>query len=321
MFLIKDVLWRMRRLGGVVYHNVHLWNTFGFLVFKLIWYKYQTIVYPNANPFFKDGVHSFLSKYVEENYAGIVEDGKKVDVVSNHTIWVFWWQGKESMPSIVKKCYESIVAHSNGAKVQLITKDNFLQYVEIPKVVIEKQNKGVLCHAHFSDIYRCCLLSKYGGLWLDATILLTADIQPHIFERDFFTMRRQPTENHSENNLYSSFCFGCKPGNLLFKNLSNLFLAYVQKEKYFVDYFLFDYFIELVASHVPSVKSMLEEHPYNNPRQLDLQYNFNKEFNLDWWEKLTTTTTMHKLTYKGELKESVGGQETIYGHILKMSFL
>ena len=26
----------------------------------------------------------------------------------NDTIWIFWWQGEDSMPKVVKKCYRSI---------------------------------------------------------------------------------------------------------------------------------------------------------------------------------------------------------------------
>ena len=315
-----NIFIKVLRYLGVFYHNLYLWNPFGFKVLNLIWYKYKAVIQNKDASFCKE-VHCFLYNYLVDKYGKYIVNEETIIGNANHTIWIYWWQGLELMPLIVKQCYRSVLANANGAKVQLITKDNYRDFIDVPAIMLEKQAKGVICHAHFSDIYRCCLLYKYGGLWLDATILVTQQISPEIFNLDFYTMKKKPTAVNSVNSHYSSFCFGCKPGNILFKNLSILFLEYVKTEKYFVDYFVFDYFIQIISNTLPEVKQMIDTHPYNNPGQIELQLHFNSIYRELWWNELMSNgTLMHKLTYKGKLYESVDGKETVYGHILNLKY-
>lgn len=39
-------------------------------------------------------------------------------------IFVFWWQGTDGLPDIVRICINSIKQNSNGREVVMITKDN-----------------------------------------------------------------------------------------------------------------------------------------------------------------------------------------------------
>ena len=40
------------------------------------------------------------------------QENKISDVIQNTDyIWFFWWQGEESMPSIIKKCLEKVVVY------------------------------------------------------------------------------------------------------------------------------------------------------------------------------------------------------------------
>jgi hypothetical protein len=53
------------------------------------------------------------------------------------------------MPPIVKACYISLIKNSNNRNVNLLTKDNYLKYVEFPPFIKTKLNKGIITLAHF----------------------------------------------------------------------------------------------------------------------------------------------------------------------------
>ena len=97
---------------------------------------------------------------------------KKEEEKSNK-IWICWFQGIEKAPELVKACYNSVVKNYNDKEIIVLTEENYKQYVDIPEYILKKWEKGYITFAHFSDILRIEILSKYGGLWLDSTIFTT----------------------------------------------------------------------------------------------------------------------------------------------------
>ena len=60
----------------------------------------------------------------------------------------------------MKTCVESIKKHSCEYKVVLLDKDNFNRYIDIPKNIKDKLDKGLLAIQNFSDYLRIKLLAK-----------------------------------------------------------------------------------------------------------------------------------------------------------------
>ena len=114
--------------------------------------------------------------YEKENY-----DKEGID-----NIWICWFQGEKNSPPIVKKCIESIKKYNKDKKIHIITEDNISEYVEFPNYIYDKWKKGIITNTHLSDLLRLELLIKYGGLWLDATTLLTGEIPDVIFKNNIF---------------------------------------------------------------------------------------------------------------------------------------
>lgn len=309
----------IRRYIGIFYHNIHLINPFGIIgVLYLIKQKYLKVI-SNNNCAYDLKIKEYIGTYLYNKYSNLIDRANVYPICDNavnKTIWIFWWQGKDKMPKIVQKCYESVIKYSNGANVILITKDNYSKYLDVPDIMLYKLNKRIICHAHFSDIYRVCLLEKYGGLWLDATILVTSPIDQGIFNKTFYSMKKDPSDGLRYNSRYSSFCFACKPHNILFRNLKTLLLAYIETDKYFVDYFTLDYFIRMVCDEIPECKDMMNRLEYNNPNQLSIQLNFDKKFVQEEYKKWIMDTSFHKLTYKGKHFETIEGVLTYYGYII-----
>ncbi len=99
---------------------------------------------------------------------------EKLDKKSNaNTVWIMWMQGIENAPEIVQTCVESIKKNVKGKEIIILDKNNISEYVDIPQFIVDKWEKGIIGNAHFSDIVRLEVLIKYGGYWMDSTILCT----------------------------------------------------------------------------------------------------------------------------------------------------
>ena len=110
-------------------------------------------------------------KEVIANYKhSSLENSEQITDVS--PIWVCWWQGRDSMPDIVKACYNSILMHAGNHPVILITGDNYHEYVTLPDCILQKWKAGNITLTHLSDILRMLLLKAHGGIWMDSTVLL-----------------------------------------------------------------------------------------------------------------------------------------------------
>lgn len=87
----------------------------------------------------------------------------------SNIIWVFWGQGFENAPSIVKQCNRQLhyqASKSQELKVIELNLQNYEKYIQLPKNIVEKFNSGSLSIVNFSDILRSFLLRDYGGVGL-----------------------------------------------------------------------------------------------------------------------------------------------------------
>lgn len=234
-------------------------------------------------------------------------------------IWVFWWQGEEEMPFIVKKCYENLKNNipKEKCKVHLITKENYKNYVKLPSYIIEKVKLGKISLTYFSDIMRFNLLYNYGGLWIDSTIYLTTPLKEEIFERDLFTHRRidLKSTNISKAN-WASYIIGGKKNHILFKYINEALLFYWKIYDNQIDYFLTDYIIATAYKELPYIQEEINKIPYNNPEIFTLSKYMNKKYDEKFFEQIKNTTNIYKLTYKQTYFEKTkDGEKTFYGEI------
>ncbi len=84
------------------------------------------------------------------------------------TVWILWFQGIHEAPFLVRKCIDSWQQKNPNWDVVILDNDTLGQYVDLnlPADVLNR-----LSLAHKSDLVRLHLLSKYGGVWVDATTL------------------------------------------------------------------------------------------------------------------------------------------------------
>lgn len=213
-----EIIFRCKVAGGAFRRMLRFSQHFGWSV---AWHLFCTDIQKyfsdskagreKANTRHRDVIEAYLHK---QGYGADTLDGSRLEDAPStvkdrkENIWVCWWQGEKGMPEMVKRCYRSINKYANGHPVKLITFDNYREFVEIDQRIIEKVKNGTFRLAHFADLVRLKLLNRYGGLWLDSTILLTSPVDERFFN-GFFSVKIKPIDNDSVSEYrWCSFVLG-----------------------------------------------------------------------------------------------------------------
>lgn len=120
-----------------------------------------------------------IEPYLAERYSPVANDSiyrvhdLRLELKRSNIVWFCWLQGIEKAPLIVKACYKSLKRNLSDRKIKVIDNENWKEYVELPEYIVKKWEKGRIPAALFSDLLRLELLIKYGGTWIDSTVLCT----------------------------------------------------------------------------------------------------------------------------------------------------
>ena len=241
--------------------------------------------------FFKDAYHESIIKVLYSNqeeifkkYSSEWTDG---EYDKDSPIFVFWYQGLENAPPAIKAYYAALLRHSPpGHKIIFVDKNNVSALVNLPNYIYEKVENGIITLIHFSDLLRFTLLEKYGGLWLDATILVTKEIDENIFKLPFFTLRADASQRFFTKFLgldrWCAFCCGGYKGSSLFSVMKELFLSYWKDNNIILDYFLMDIYLECLYRTNKNVKRLIDANSKKTREKIFfLADNFYRKFSKD----------------------------------------
>ena len=231
-------------------------------------------------------------------------------------IWVCWLQGEDAMPELNKVCLRSIRAHAGTHPVVFLSADDIRDYITVPDSIESAFKSGIIKPAIYADYVRCALLARYGGVWLDSTILLTESLDERWFSRPFTSVRQQNSENASVSRYrWASFCLGAVPNSPFFASVERMFLRYFEKKRRNVDYLMIDYFFDLLYREDPGVAAMIDEIPVSNPDMHILRDLMDKPYDASLMSDMLARTGMFKLTYKMDLPETREGNQTFWGYL------
>ena len=263
--------------------------------------------------------HKKILEILKQNYSSIItaHRNKKTIVaepLSSYPVWVCWWQGEATMPEIVKICYLQLLNKANGHKVNLITKDNYSNFIFLPEYILKKIKKGYISLTHLSDIIRAALLSKYGGLWIDSTVFTLSDLPD--FNTELFSLRRLQENDYVSQCRWTAFLFFAGKSCKLFDFLQDVFFAYWKKNNYLIHYFFIDYCIALAYENIPEIERTINNIPFSNPYIDWLGHNMNIKYDEQSFLELTKMTQFCKLSYRHSYKEkTTDGFLTYFGYI------
>ena len=209
---------------------------------------------------------------------------------SNNIYWC-WIQGINNAPNLYKATFNSVKKNCNDHNIIIINQTNLNKYVKFPSYILEKYNTNKFSNTHFSDLLRLELLIKYGGTWIDASVLMTK-YDETFFHKDLFFFK---TINDKRISGSSWFLTSEKESPVL-KTTRDLIYEYWRKENTLCDYFLFHLFFKYGYKKYINDYSKMPN--FSNVSPHFLQKNLLNRFNETIYRNIIKRSSIHKLTKK-----------------------
>lgn len=156
-------------------------------------------------------------------------------------VWIYWEQGEDNAPIIVKNCIESWIKHNPDWEITIIDSESLSQFLEMPSL------PECLPVRYYANLLRLKLLNKYGGVWADATTYCHRPLNdwlPLLAYSGLFMFR-----NPGPDRLIENWFIASTPENLLIKAWENALSTYYNKQTkvhptYFLAFYLFQWILE-----------------------------------------------------------------------------
>ncbi len=232
-------------------------------------------------------------------------------------IWTLWLQGKDQAPGIIQNCWRSIEKYSNGRRVIILTEKDIHNYIRLPEYIWEKYRKKIIPSAHFADIVRYCLLYKYGGTWIDASVLLTGNIPDFICKQELFMFSMAKGTRMRNFFLTANWFIHAHKGNIIMGDLIKLNLDYWKKENELLSYWLNYFFFTIAVRNSKEAENVFNKMPYY-PEILPLYPSLIKPYDENKLKLLLKDDffPIHKLTYNKKGRKNIP-ENSLFKHLSK----
>jgi hypothetical protein len=231
----------------------------------------------------------YLKKYRKRITNRMKNDGHVYTNERSDYVWSMWWQN--DIPEIIQICLDSIKKFYPN--LIIITKDNVSEYIDIPDYILQKLDSNIIAFPQFSDYIRVCLLDKYGGMWLDSSLLMFNEIPKFITKQDFFVL-----QDYFKKQMSNFFICSTK-NNYITRNMRLFLEEYWKKENFAIDYFMFHKYFMLSAKYDPEFKKIYDNIiPDQNAYVKYLSANLHLNADRDCWEYLKATRYFSKVNRK-----------------------
>lgn len=170
-------------------------------------------------------------------------------------LFMYWGQGFEHAPALVRACRDAFVAHNPASDVHLLDDGLLSAYTDIPDHVraINPRHR-----AAFSDALRLDLLVRHGGCWIDATCMTTGPIAAPAADLmgagEFFAFRKTPTRP-------ASWLLAGRPTSYVLRALRAAFFLWWEERDDLVDYYLLHHCFEMLCRLDPRFRTEWEAVP------------------------------------------------------------
>lgn len=281
----------------------------------IVWALVQKAVWCIAHRRSLKNVYAVVSErvtpHLESKYQGLVpKEYREASEIVSKKVWFCWLQGLDSAPEMVKACYDSVCRFMDGYEVVVIDTNNYREYVELPGYVEEKWKERVIPSALFSDILRLELLIRYGGVWIDSTVLMTDPglLMKHewldgILNADLFFFLYRDREKRFSG--IGNWFISARPGHWALKAVRDVLYAYWRDYNCVMDYYIFHRVFGWIAKRFPEVVEGMPKR-WAVP-SLYLRDRLAMDYDVLFWQELTSHVCLHKLNYRkeGEAKRNV----------------
>jgi hypothetical protein len=262
-----------------------------------------------------------LNNYFAGDLRGLGLVSLKEELVGKQIIWQYWGQGydTESMPEIVRICLNSVDCNKGNYEIIRLSDANVKEYIDFPEEIFNKVRNGLMSRTFFSDLLRVSLLSIYGGVWLDATILLTDSLPAECNVQDKFFMYQRLKEEKDKRfweNTYAYYwswhpefkvrvlnsVIAAPRGDDVMRSLADILGYWWMHNEVIPDYFFFQILFQELVSIKPELNCKIVSDC--KPHLLQMKVNNGYELSLN---DIMSETSLHKMSYYtdgklGELK-------------------
>ena len=244
------------------------------------------------------------------------EEKKDLKQVESNIIWICWFQGIENAPAVVRACFNSVKHFFPDKKIIVITSENINSYVKFPDFIIDRYRKGIISNTAFSDLVRLELLIKYGGLWIDATVLCTGNKLVNKLSESkskFFMYQILKPGLDGHTVRFSSWMIYSYSNNQILRMTRYLIYTYWKENNKQISYFLLHNFLELSSTYYPEYLNKMIPFSSSVPHELLLRLFDN--YDEETYNFILSQSDFHKLTYKFN-KENANKENTYYKKII-----
>lgn len=237
----------------------------------------------------------------------------------SNKIWIVWLQGLDDAPCIVKMCVDSIKENFGKTKeIIVIDENNLSQYVKLPEFIIEKYNKKLISHAHYSDIIRAALLSQHGGLYVDATVFCTGTkFFTDIIEKQSLFVYKEidlVREEKGTPTVASNWLIYSNKNNPIIAKTLELLYYYWENNNKVIEYFIFHIIFRIVTDIYPEEWKSIPI--YNNINPHILQFELLDNYSEERFDEIKKMSDFHKLNRRIEDYE----QTSFCAHLINSHF-
>jgi len=249
-----------------------------------------------SRPFFDD-----CREHAEREFA--LSAVEPTDVV-----WTLWLQGEEQAPDVVRACLRSAREHLSGKRVVVLTEDNWRDFVELPPWIEEKLASGAITRTHLSDLIRLELLTRFGGMWVDATVFFTGAPPAYVADSDLFLYQLLKPGLDGQSIRTSSWLMTAQAPSKILILARELLFEYWRHYDHMMDYYLIHYCLEAAIDAHPDEWARVVPASNEVPHMLLLR--LGDPFDADVFAGICEQTSVHKLSYK--LADDVLGDQSNY---------
>nr|USW91377.1 putative glycosyl transferase [Streptococcus pneumoniae] len=213
----------------------------------------------------------------------------------SNKVWICWFQGEERPPELIRTCIQSMRTHFLGREIIVLTEENISDYIDIPDYITDKYKKGSISRAHYSDILRVELLCRYGGLWVDVTVLNTGGDFSNLELPLFVYKSLDLSRKDSQAIVASSWLISSYSNHPILLYARKLLWEYWRRKNSLCNYFLFHIFFTIATELYPIEWSAVLT--FNNHSPHMLNFELNNQFSEKRWEQLKQISVFHKLNH------------------------
>lgn len=279
--------------------------------------KHRQIISQKRRLFYYKKLKKSYGRYAQKLARQLMAADSKMDHAREKTVWFLWLQGLANAPEIVRLCHasqERQLRQMPGWRLVVLDETNMLDYAPLPAFVLDKWKRGVISSAHLSDLLRLELLTRRGGIWIDATVFLTDGSLLRRIAEEPVVLPSQWYFFSGEIMKSDNWLIAAEKNNVLLLLQLKLLYAYWKQHDYALDYFLFHLFWTLTTEALPEAfgrMPVVSKHPCELLQEILAEPCDESKVSF-----ILAQTGIHKLSHKIKgLAEENEGKRTVYGYL------